>query len=147
MKMSCVLMLISFFIISCNKKVSTSTAPKLTFSNVSTNYFPAGNGNVNLGLYFYVNDIEGDIGFNESNIYLVDSRYPTDTQKYVTPNIPAGNNTNKAFVELLLDGGFILLRNDSIHVKNDTLFYTLSMKDKAGNQSNFINTPSIFLYN
>ena len=141
-----------FFIIlinfSCNKKSSQSTPPKITFNKLSTAYFPSGYGNAKVSIFFNVLDEEGDVGFNEENIYLVDSRSPNDTLKYISPAIPTnGNASLKALFETQIEGGFLIARKDSpIHYETDTLFWTISLKDKAGNRSNFITTTDLILY-
>lgn len=133
--------------LSCNKKTNSSTAPIIKFNKQSTTYFPSGL-NAKVSVYFDVVDKEGDVGFNEGNVYFVDSRYPTDTQVYTTPNVPFKNgNTFKGLFETQIEGGFLIARLDSpIHYLTDTLIWTISLKDKAGNRSNFINSKELILY-
>ena len=148
MKKSILFFFIILTSISCNKKSTQSTPPKITFYTLSTDYFPSGYGQAKVSIFFNVFDKEGDIGFNEENIYLVDSRSPNDTQKFVSPNVPANENKSlTALFETQIEGGFLIARKDSpVHYKTDTLFWTISIKDKAGNRSNFIKTSDLILY-
>jgi hypothetical protein len=148
MKKSILIFFIVLINFSCNKKSSQSTPPKITFNRLSTAYFQSGYGNAKVSIFFNVLDIEGDVGFNEENIYLVDSRTPNDTQRYISPIIPTSGNTSlKALFETQIEGGFLIARKDSpIHYETDTLFWTIAIKDKAGNRSNFITTSDLILY-
>jgi hypothetical protein len=62
--------------------------------------------------------------------------------------VPANENKSlTALFETQIEGGFLIARKDSpIHYKTDTLFWTISIKDKAGNRSNFIKTSDLILY-
>lgn len=112
-------------------------------------YFPAGFGGAKVSIFFKVSDSEGDIGFGAPNIYVVDSRFPADTTLYTTPNIPLSTSSKGSFTGLFetqIEGGFLLLRGDSLHTETDTLQFIISMNDKAGNRSNSITTTPLILF-
>jgi hypothetical protein len=147
MKKEIGLVCLFFILIACSKGTKYSKIPKISFYSLSDSILKASTAK-KVYITFDFKDGNGDIGFKTANLFLIDSRKPSDTQKYLIPEIPSKfdpSNGLEGLIQLETNGAFLSLRDDTIHKKRDTLVWSLFMKDQAGNQSNVIETNRVIL--
>lgn len=132
--------------VSCNKEKKYSNIPKLSYKGMDRNSIKAGDtGAVRIFIQF--EDGDGNIGFGTENLFFKDSR---DTQiiPFVIPKVDSRyepENGLEGIIQIDYQSAFLLLRNDTLHKENDTLFWEIYMKDEAGNESNRILTDYLYL--
>jgi len=115
----------------------------------------AGSSADTLFIYFDFKDGDADLGNKDPNgkdydIYFNDKRFDSGYQGYFFPSIDPG--IEDASLGISGTGVFKMLaaniapRGDSIH-KNfgDTTYYEIYIKDRAGNMSNHITTPLVYI--
>ena len=141
------ILLIILFLLSCNRKASFSVIPKITYKSISSNLLIAGSSNQATTISIYVEDGDGDIGYETENLFFKDSRDSSITKLRI-PVIPSEYSPNKGVkgtitVDYL--AAWLTLRPDTNHISNDTLRWEIYLKDEAGNMSNTIFTDDIFL--
>lgn len=138
---------------SCKKKTKGSVIPSISFIDLKPNTVHSGRSEDTVFIRFNVSDGDGDIGSTsgstEASISVKDSR-DTKENPYYFPAIPkeilatgggvTGECTLKIYASL-----FLIARPDLVHAKGDTLHYDIYVKDKAGNKSNVIVTPDIYI--
>ncbi len=140
----CVLM---FGALSCRKETKYSPIPAIKFMSLSPDSVQAGSDATVL-VKFEFEDGDGDIGFEQDNVFFIDSRFPSDTVPFRIPIIPDRFNPEsgiKGIIQVEYEAAFLLLRPDSLHLNNDTLQWSIFMRDKAGHPSNLITTSSLVL--
>ena len=100
---------------------------------------------------FKVTDRNGDLGNDpykkEFDVFLKDSRDHNETG-FPFPDIPNelknASNGITAFATVKINAGlFLQLRQD--RPDGDTLYYEVYIKDRAGNMSNKLSTPLIYI--
>jgi hypothetical protein len=132
-------MLFSFS--ACKKEKPISNAPVIQFVSMSPN--PAIKYQDEITIAFKYTDGDGDLGENTpdvKNLFVTDSRNNV-TYQYRIPQLAPDNSTiaitgNQPFV--LPPQGFIDDNNAT-----ESAVYSIYVKDRAGNQSNIIQTPSL----
>ena len=147
MRFLCLLLSIAVLSTSCKKNANVSKIPSITFRSMEPQTVKAGSDTTVL-IKFNFEDGDGDIGFGTPNLFFRDSR-DTIWSPFLIPNIPDRFNPEsglKGIIQVEYEAAFLLLRNDSLHLNNDTLHWDIYMKDKAGNVSNIITTPELYLY-
>ncbi len=125
---------------SCLKPPDYSVVPFIQLDSVSKVHIQAGFDSVTFFIYF--TDGDGDIGSDtEPNLFMLDDRTGyTDSIKVPYINPPG---TIKA-----ISGTIAYTRSQFICIpgrKTDSVRYTVQLQDRAGNLSNAIVTPTIYL--
>lgn len=133
-----------FMMMACSKE-NITTKPQLRLKKISTDYVPLG---VGLNFEFEFSDKEGDIslpvGIKKISLECDDASY-LDTLSFVFPDIPGTKNTN-GILEIKLDAMGDLARLPCHG--NDTLeqaIFKFWLRDDAGNVSDTVTTPEIFI--
>lgn len=140
-------LLLSLVLFSCNKNANLSKIPAITFRSMEPRSVQAG-GDSTVVVKINFEDGNGDIGFGTPNLFFRDSR-DTVWVPFLIPNIPDRFNPEmglKGVIQVEYDAAFLLLRSDSAHTNNDTLHWDIFMKDQAGDSSNVITTPDVYLF-
>jgi len=135
------LVLIVFFMISCNKDKFTSE-PIITYSSITPNSWSSDNTSINGPLLkFQLTDLEGDFGFQDTSVSYVyvrnvaDSLSPFDSIPFPPIDIADKKNLN---VEVSVDLGNILPPAHITRPYTDTLFFEVYVRDFANHKSNVI---------
>jgi hypothetical protein len=149
------ILLFLLFAVACKKKNNLSKIPQISFLEMLPDSIKAGSSADTLFIYFDFKDGDADLGNKDPNgkdydIYFNDKRFDTGYQGYFFPSIDA--SIEDASLGISGTGVFKMLaaniapRTDSIH-KNfgDTTYYEIYIKDRAGNISNHINTPVVYI--
>ena len=113
-------------------------------------------GSDSLQITFNFTDGDGDLGSNgEPNIYIKDGRDGFENPSYQIPYIEqqgAGNGISGAITILVPNTCCIYVSPaqdttacEYVPILYDTLTYLISIKDRAGHESNQIETPPIGL--
>lgn len=140
----CVLL---FGALSCRKETKYSSTPVIKFMSLSTDSVQAGSDET-VSVKFEFEDGDGDIGFEQDNVFFIDSRFLSDTIPFRIPIIPDRFNPEngiKGIIQVDYEAAFLLLRPDSLHQNTDTLQWSIFMRDKAGHSSNLIGTSSLII--
>lgn len=147
----CIAIVLTGLVTSCKKTKNNNKLPVITLQGLDSNTVVSGSSEDTVFIRFQVVDGDGDIAHDkvpnaEHDIYITDSR-TGEVLKYYYPDIPAGTINPEegvnAFVTLKVLAAFIETRLD--HPLGDTLTYDLYVKDKAGNQSNILTTPKVYI--
>ena len=136
-----------FAFAACRKGNKLSKTPVLTFLS-STEEVEAGSSADTVIIGFRLEDGDADIRTDgqTANLFISNTR---DTNKYEYPLPKIGDEFKDATTGLRascvvrIPAAFLLLRDTSM-VK-DSLQFKLSIEDEAGNRSNEIITPQIYL--
>ena len=152
MKFSLVLLaLVSVIIFACNKD-KFQTKPTISMRSMGSDFVPL-NGELRFTLD--VTDKEGDV---QDSVIIIKRRLnkrvvPTlrDTLRYTFPEFP---KTQRTQVQVTLDYQTILsaINPPTIPGSNppqrepDTLVLRLAVRDKGGNTSDTLETPTIYVY-
>ncbi|MBL7766648.1 MAG: hypothetical protein JNJ58_11170 [Chitinophagaceae bacterium] len=142
--------IISLFTVlsSCSKKTKLANTPKISFQIMDPSKMSEGSDST-LHIYLNLEDGDGDIGFGTNNLFMKDSR-DTIYIPFMIPEVPDDYNPAdgvKGVLQIDYDGQFLLKRTDSLHLETDTLFWSIYMKDAAGNVSNVVETSKLVLTN
>ena len=145
----CIALVLTGIVASCKKTKNNNNKPVITLQGLDSNTVVSGSSEDTVFIRFQVVDGDGDIAHDKGgdhDIYLTDSR-TGEVLKYRYPDIPSGTINPEegvnAFVTLQVLAAFLETRLD--HPMGDTLTYDLYVKDKAGNQSNVITTPKVYI--
>lgn len=157
MKANLYLILIIFItsLIGCIKPPDYPIEPEIQFLRFTKNTMNQGFLNEDsLLVTISFTDGDGDLGDHDSlNIFLTDTRTNFLQDRYRIPFIPEQGSSNGISGEI----SFILFNTCCIYQSSippctpserqprDTLSYRIYIKDRAGNQSNEIETDPIFL--
>lgn len=135
---------------ACTKN-NISKIPQISSVSLSPNEVKAGSSSDTVYLGFHFRDGDADLGNDQStanyDIFLVDNRNIEDTLAFFFPAIdesvknPDYGLEGNCTIKLL--AAFLEPRPD--HLQGDTLHYDLYIKDVAGNVSNHLTTPDIYL--
>jgi hypothetical protein len=147
MKRGLILTLAMFGFFSCSKNSKFSNIPKLTFNSFSVNNLMAGK-DTTIFAYIDFEDGDGDMGINDSNnLYFIDMR-DTDTVGYPIPVIEERFEPKRGVsgsIQVALLGSTLIFRDTISTRKSDTIVWNIYVKDAAGNVSNLITTPPLYL--
>jgi len=142
----------SLILLSCGKTDSPKNGknpPSISYVGMSGNVMKAGS-NEYINVNFNFSDKDGDLGNTTSSgnfdIYTIDKRdttlnkyyFPRGIAKYIDPTQGVSGSCS-----LGIEASFLLLRPN--RQKGDTVKLELYIKDKAGNESNRITLPEIYL--
>jgi hypothetical protein len=136
---------------ACQKENAGNTPPSITDLTISPNMVNNGDPRDTVFVTFKVMDRNGDLGNDpykkQFDVFLKDSRDHNETG-FPFPEIPADlKDASKgitAFATVKINAGlFLQLRQD--RPEGDTLYYELYVKDRAGNMSNKLSTPLIYI--
>lgn len=142
----------SLILISCGKTESPKNGknpPSISYVGISGNVMKAGS-NEYINVNFNFSDKDGDLGNTTSSgnfdIYTIDKRdtalvnyyFPNGISKYIDPTQGVTGSC-----VLGIEASFLLLRPN--RQTGDTSKIELYIKDKAGNESNRITLPEIYL--
>lgn len=128
------------FVASCVNPPDYSVIPEIQFDSISTTYVRAQQDSVTMVISF--SDGDGDLGSELTpNLFLLDSRTGyTDSLKI--PNLtPEGSVKAITGVITYTRSVFSCIPGKDF----DTLHYTIYVEDRAGNQSNMVLTPDIYI--
>lgn len=135
---------------SCRKASENSRIPHISWLGMSTDQVRSGQVSDTVFLHFALRDGDGDLGRrDEYDIFLIDSRDTTGAELgFALPPIPNEIVNPRTGVEgdcqLGIDAArFLILRDD--FPDGDSLYYTLYIRDRAGNESNRLETPTIYI--
>ena len=137
-------LVVMFAIGSCIKPPDYSDTPNIEFLSMSKSTAEEGADTVEI--YFKFTDGDGDLGpLNDQdstiNLFLIDSRDNT-TKPYQLPNLTPGGNIKAISGEVTVKVKSFACRAG---FENDELRYTIYVKDRAGNQSNTIQSDPIII--
>lgn len=136
---------------ACKKENAASAPPNISDLAVSPNIVRSGDSKDTVFVTFKVSDNNGDLGNDpykkEFDVFLKDSRDNNETG-FPFPEIPSelkdASKGITAFVTIKINAGlFLQLRQD--RPDGDTLYYELYVKDRAGNMSNKLSSPLIYI--
>jgi hypothetical protein len=135
--------------VSCKKEANRDPVPSITFTGISDTVIAAGSSSF-IHVRFNFTDGDADLGVDaasgEFDIYTIDSRDAAEVGYYFPFELPDLRQEDKPMTGscvLSLEGAFIALRPD--HPTRDTVRYEVYIKDRAGNESNHITTPPIYI--
>lgn len=138
---------------SCKNNNSMSNIPSISLISMTPDSIKQGASEDTVYIKFGLEDGDADLGHDVSStdkdIYIRDNHTDSFTG-YNFPEIaqgildPSKGITGACTFKML--GALIYVRQDSIHLLNgDTVSYELYIKDKAGNNSNHITTPNLYI--
>ena len=136
---------ISLLFWSCKKDEEEETSelgPEPSIGFVSISPLEVENFRNSVTLVITYRDNNGDIGYEDPDEYALwvkDSRLDSADWYHVPPLAPLGYNIQiQGSLEIVLNSMFILGNGDQ-----EPVSLTVKLKDRAGNWSNIITTPSI----
>lgn len=144
------LTLLISFTTSCEKENAKSKNPTIALTGISVDSVASGSSSDAVLVSFNFADGDGDLGNKASSgnfdIYTIDSRDSEKVNYFFPQKMPDVIDPTQG-VEgscfLNLEAAFILLR--PTRPLRDTVRYTIYIKDRAGNESNRIVTPDIYI--
>ena len=128
------------FIFSCINPPDYSPIPEITFDSISANNIKAQQDSITFWIDF--TDGDGDLGSDElPNLFFLDSRTGY-TDSFKIPSLtPQGNVKAITGTIAYARSSFNCIPGKAF----DTLYYTIYIEDRAGNKSNLVVTPQIYL--
>lgn len=154
LKVITTLAFISLAFASCSKNTDQQypATPELTYKSVTTTdvqYKDTGRWE----MYYDFVDGDGDIGLDYTDTALAVTIKNTTTgaiYKYPFPYVPQASRYGKKYLKgtgsiSLAKNVFFMPRIDSVHINNDTFKFEVFVTDNAGNQSNTITSPEIYV--
>ncbi len=147
--------LFSLFLVSCSKNNTAPEAPIISLLGISPNTVRSGMIEDTLIISLKISDQNADLGNDENgarpDVILVDSRNtgsPDDTLRLYLPPIPNEiKDASKGIsgtANIILSAGLYLFQRDD-HPDGDTLHFDIHVLDRAGNKSNHVVTPDIYI--
>lgn len=136
---------------ACQKEKAGNTPPSISDLAISPNTVNNGDARDTVFVTFKVTDRNGDLGNDpykkQFDVFLKDSRDHNETG-FPFPEIPKDIQSSgkgiTAFATVKINAGlFLQLRQD--RPEGDTLYYEVYVKDRAGNMSNKLSTPLIYI--
>lgn len=148
------LIAVTLFFVGCFKKEVCSKTPAIEFGSLSKNTMRQG-GMDTFIIRIKFKDGDGDLGNNDTsptakNVFIVDSRdgfspYPINLKPF---SLVAGECVNGT-MDFILESSCCVDQYGqpcaAAQATRDTLQYLITIKDAAGNMSNQIKTPDIYL--
>jgi hypothetical protein len=155
------LLFLTIFLGSCGKIEQLSAVPLIEFRNftVFDTIDILGNHSKGARLLFYFEDGDGDLGLDQPtsensdtiNLYLSLYRKRNGVMTTALPNDPlyrAGYRIpymERLGQNKILKGTMTVSFLYSAYTSRDTIMYDIKIKDRAGNESNIVNTCEIVL--
>jgi hypothetical protein len=140
-------------VFSCAKAPDFPKEPIIEFVQISsTSFFQATVQPDTIIIVFSFTDGDGDLGDNDNlNIFLTDSRIPNTPQQFRMPFIPlegvgngiSGEVSMKLATSCCIYPDLTPPCQQNIQFPSNTLYYSIQIKDRAGNLSNSIRTPDL----
>lgn len=146
---SAICLCLLLFAAACKKDSKLSNIPSITFISALPDELH--DGAVKDTCYIIFDFEDGDANINTTgtvpNIFLQDSRTPNDPPaQFAFPPIPDAFKDPaygfKGSCIIGISGSLLHVRDTT---KDDTMHYTITIKDDAGNESNKINTTDIYI--
>ena len=137
--------------VMCLRPPDYPIIPHIAFVRMSKNTMKQGNSSSDsLRLVLSFEDGDGNIGSNDSlNVFLTDTRQPNSTpEPFRMPFVPeqgAKNGISGEISLLVYTTCCLPTCNSPLNKAQDSLFYDVYIKDRAGNKSNIVRTPFIAL--
>lgn len=152
-----ILFIFNLLLPGCDKNAAKDKIPKIEFIGLSKNHMVQGSLNEDtLWLQFRFEDEDGDLGFGNADtrkdITLKDSRTGNIQDEFKLPDlIPSENETQKGTISIRVLTTCCLFKDGSppcatsLTYPQDTLSYLISIRDRAGHQSNTIESDKVYL--
>lgn len=140
----CLIFIPMALLASCIKPPAYSEVPYLEFSEVNKTSFVQYDPD-SLKVKIYFEDGDGDIGgadIDSLNMFWEDSRVPGYQVEFKIPFIELQGNHAAISGYINITRGISECINP---VEVDTFYYSIQIMDRAGNFSNVIRTPDLFL--
>jgi len=133
--------IMSLFFSSCKKdKEEPSIIPKIEFISISPGSVKEYQDSINIVISY--EDANGDIGSNDANVknlFVTDSRNNVTYEYRISQLSPSGSNIHiKGNLNTIIKNTAITNGSNS-----QTVSYSVYLIDRAGNQSNTVNTSAI----
>lgn len=148
------LIAVTLFLVGCFKKEVCSKIPLIEFASLSKNTMRQDSRDTFI-IRIKFKDGDGDLGDNDTsrtakNVFIVDSRDGFLQPYHLTPfNILTTSECINGTMDFILESSCCIDQYgqpcDAAQATRDTLQYLISIKDAAGNISNQIKTPEIYL--
>ena len=152
----CVALFLALFVVftACKKKSGISPIPSIAFISMTPDSLKEGASEDTAYITFNLTDGDADLGNKDPasgdfDIYIKDSRADTFVG-YAFPEIaqdvedPSKGLTGTCVYKIL--GALTYCRQDTVHLSTrDTAHFELYIKDRAGNMSNHITTPDLYI--
>ncbi len=151
----CIALFVVLFLVfsSCKRHSNMSAIPAITLVEMTPNSVQQGSSEDTVYIKFTLTDGDADLGHDVSSsdydIYIRDNHTDSFTG-YFFPEIaqnvldPSKGISGTCTFKML--GALIYVRPDTVHlIKGDTVHYELYIKDRAGNTSNHISTPDLYI--
>lgn len=131
------LLFLGLAVASCNRN---KYAPQITLEEVGPEQVVALEDSIYMRISFY--DMDGDLGENftdDKNLFVVDQRLNLAHEFRISNIVPGGADVPiQGFLEWTIPSVYITNGNASQKVN-----YSIYVVDRAGNQSNILETPTI----
>lgn len=130
------------FLFACKKEEVVNEVPEITFNSISATTVLNFENSIQITIDY--TDENGDIGYQDPDVYSLrvkDSRLEEHDWYHIpplTPDLQELNISGSFTVEL---NSLFLLGNSS----QETTTFTLQLKDRSGNWSNQISSPSVMI--
>ena len=142
MKKSILFFCVTVLLFSCKKEEEADPIPEITFKSISSTTVLNFENNLEIQIDYV--DETGDIGYQDPDTYslrIKDSRL-SDFDWYHIPPLTPNNE------ELKIEGSFTVSLSSLFllgSADQESTVLTLQLKDRAGNWSNVIQTPTILI--
>lgn len=132
---------------ACSKKTgSGNNPPQITLISVTPEEFKSGDPDKKIVIGFKFKDLDGDIGGNPITVYQTyDSSFQSGfTLPQIPPDFIDPEKGIEGTASVILSTSFFVL--DSLHQQTgDSFHFEITIADLAGNKSNTIRTPYIYI--
>jgi hypothetical protein len=136
---------------ACKKENTLPKAPQITFLSALPNSVKQGNSEDSINISFSFMDGDADLGNDRLgtvyDIFLTHSKDTALDFKTFLPEIPEEmKDPEKGFegtATVVLNAAFFLIPDSTKNA--DTFRYEIYIRDRAGNESNHITTPDLYL--
>lgn len=155
LKISTAALLAGIVFTACTKedKLSYPATPELKYVSMNTNDVSYKDTSRWIMNYDFV-DGDGDIGrdYSDTDLAVTITNIVTGAEyKYPFPYIPESARFGKKYLKgsgtvSLMKSVFFMPRIDTIHTEKDTFQFEMYVTDMAGNKSNVIKTPPIYIH-
>jgi hypothetical protein len=145
--------LLALGILSCKKENTASKVPVISSLEIFPDSVKSGSAEDTLLVAFLVSDGDGDLGNDAASmkfdIFFKDN-WGNNPFPFYFPDIPDElvDKTKGIIARCTVQvpaAQFLVLRPDPIHATGDTVKYEIYVEDRAGNKSNTLTTPEIYI--